>query len=58
MHNEYIVKLVAQCIVIPAMVQRLRFSINMQHLSHKFGFDNSQAVPAVKTPMGAVAKNT
>ena len=58
MHNEYIVKLVAQCIVIPAMVQRLRFSINMQHLSHKFGFDNSQAVPTVKTPMGAVAKNT
>ena len=23
--------------VIPAMVQRLRFSINVQHLSHKFG---------------------
>ena len=24
------------CTVIPAMVQRLRFSINVQHLSHKF----------------------
>ena len=38
------------------MVQRLRFSINVQRLSHKFGLDSSQAVPAVKTPMGAVAK--
>ena len=47
-----------QCTVIPAMVQRLRFFINVQHLSHKFGIDNSQAVPAVKTPVGAVAKNT
>ena len=44
--------------VIPAMVQRLRFSINVQHLSHKFAFDNSQAVPAVKIPVGAVVKNT
>ena len=33
--------------VIPAMVQRL---------SHRFGFQNSPAVPAVKTPVGAVAK--
>ena len=28
--------------VIPAMVQRLRFSINVQHLSHKFGFPTLQ----------------
>ena len=35
--------------VIPTMVQRLRFSINVQHLSHRFAFQRSPAVPAVKT---------
>ena len=37
--------------VIPAMVQRLRFSINVQHLSHHFTVFRISAV-------GAVAKNT
>ena len=36
----------------------LFFSINVQHLSHRFAFGWSPAVPAVKTPVGAVAKNT
>ena len=40
------------------MVQRLCFSINVQNLSHKFAFQRSPAVPAVKTPVGAVARNT
>ena len=34
------------------------FSINVQQLSHRFAFQRSPAVPAVKTPMGVVAKNT
>ena len=34
------------------------FSINVQHLSHRFAFQRSPAVPAVKTPVGAVTKNT
>ena len=37
-----------QCTVIPAMVQRLRFFINVQHLSHRFAFQRSLAVPAHK----------
>ena len=45
------------CTVIPTMVQCLRFSINVRHLSHNFFFWIS-AVPAVKTSVGAVAKNT
>ena len=36
----------------------LFFSINVQHLSHRFAFQRSPAVPAVKTRVGAVAKNT
>ena len=41
------------------MVQRLLFSINVQHLSHRFAFKRSPVVPAlaVKTPVGAAAKD-
>ena len=46
------------CTVIPAIVQRLCFSINVQHPSCFPAFVESPAVGAVKTPVGAVAKNT
>ena len=36
------------CTVIPAMVQRLRFSINVQNLSHKFGFNEDQRCQQLK----------
>ena len=47
-----------RCTVIPTMVQRLRFSINVQHLSPLSLVLRISAVPAVKTSIGAVAKNT
>ena len=51
--------------MIPAMVQRLRFSIYVQHGARANQRERatvlqccSNTVPAVKTPVGAIAKNT